>query len=245
MSVLRIDGASLECVEKVIRHLEDIGNIERFSVFSENIPEPYKDVSNCYISHGQRNEIKTAYSLILECLDSDQEVWIEGAACGYSGTGPNCTIEILQILGVRMDFKRIISEKWIQNEEVVLEHDLNLIIRQRNKDQEDADLNNEKLIKVMMKFKNPFDKWKSKEMLKMIGCIQPLRLFGGNEAESYYFRVPYHTVQEMSKHTTSNVLTLHERLENIDVEHLNNLIQQIGYEHNAEMTSRIYERAPQ
>lgn len=246
MSILRIDGASLECVEQISSKLKEIGNIDRFSVFFEDIPAKYSDIPSYYLNEdGRWRDKKTTYLLILESLESDQEVWIEGATCGYGGTGPGATIEILQILGVRMDFNRITTEKVIEHENVNLEHDLNFIIRQKADDYEVSDLNNEKLMKVMMKFKNPYDKWTAKDTLRILGYFQPLRHFGDSGSESYYFRTPYDTTQEMSKYATNNVLTLHKRLSNIAIESIDQLIRQIAHEYHAEVITRKYERTPQ
>ncbi|MFD1955349.1 hypothetical protein ACFSL6_14500 [Paenibacillus thailandensis] len=246
MSVLRIDGTSPECVEQVIRQLEDIGNIRRFSVFSQDIPQRYSDVPGFYITEdGERYENNSSYRLILECAESERAVWIEQAASGDEETETNGTVEILQILGVRMDYSRIAAERTILNENAQVEHNLNFIIRQKQTDDGPDDLSNEKLMKVMMKFDRPYDKWKTKEMLRMFGRIEPLRGLGGEEAEIYYFRTPFDTKQELPHCATNNVLTLHKRLEGADVETIHKLVQQIAEEHRAEITTRIYEKTPQ
>lgn len=246
MSVLRIDGTSLECVEQVKRHLANIGNIRRFSLFAEDIPQPYADVPGCHINgSGERAEIKSAYRLILECLESDREVWIEQAAYGDEETRSSGTVEILQIFGVRMDYSRIAAGITIVNEDVQAEHNFNFIMRHKPGEDEANDLSSEKIMKVMMRFDRPHDKWKAKEMLTMFGNIEPLRRYGGEEAETYYFRTPYDTRQELPGCATNNVLTLHRRLEGSDVETIHKLVQQIAEENRAEITTRIYEKTPQ
>lgn len=243
MPILRIDGTSLECVEQIAFRLKEIGNIDRFSVFIEDVPSKYSNVRGVYLTDDvQWHEKNTTYLLILGCRDSEQEVWIEGATCGYSGTGPSSTIEILQLLGVRMDFNRITTEKVIELDNVTLEHDLNFIIRQNHEHIGFSDLDNEKLMKVMMKFKNPESKWNAKDMLRMLGHFEPLRQAGGSKSESYYFRTTYDTTQELSKYATNNILTIHERLNKIDVENIEQLINQIADEFQAEIIIRKYER---
>lgn len=243
MSVMRIEGTSPECVKQVMRNLAEIGNIVRFSYFAGDIPSPYANVPGIEINEdGEQHEKLTSYRLILHGLDSNLQVWIELAAYKDEYTSSDGAVEILQLLGARTDFSKVASGAFIQEEAVQVEHHLNYIIRQKQCEDEADDLTNEKLMKVMMRFSNPYDRWKTKEMLALFGRFEPLRLYGGEEAETYYFRMPFNTKQELSHCATNNVLTLHRRFEGSDAETMRKLAMQIAEERLADITTRLYEK---
>ncbi|QAY65235.1 hypothetical protein [Paenibacillus protaetiae] len=243
MSILRIDGTSPECAAQAIRHLEDIGNIRGFSLFAGDVPQPYANVPGLYIGDdGKPRDKRSDYRLILLSADLERQVWIELADWSTNEAAPDYAAEIVQLLGVRANFGRLNS---ITDAAASPAHHFNFIARFAPEGEESSDLNSGKVMKVTMRFTNPAHKQHAKEQLHLLGQLQPLREFGGEEAEIYYFRSSFDTKQELSRCATNNVLTLHPRYSLPDVETIHKLVLQIAEQHDAEVTARIYEKLPQ
>jgi hypothetical protein len=225
--VTKYEGS--EPIEFVRGMLQIVGNIKSFEIYYVNEPEkipqqykvPYTD------EYGTRNH---QYNLILK-FDDDQELWIVNATCGYGGSGPGRTKEILQLCGVKMDYSIIADEEQRQIiREVTPHHDLNFVVM---RPLDEYSHKKEKLFKISMTFEKAHKKWLVKDILEALGHINPLRDEDPERIEEYYFRhLKYSTEHEWAGYRTNNSLTLKRQLRQIDTETVINLFQDICYDHN-------------
>src|SRR5690606_11964666 len=129
-------GTSYECADKVKTLLHEIRNLRGFQAYNTYIPEQYHSKTIYGQESVDQLEICKSYSLILQCQTADKEVWIESASCGYAGAGPRATSEILQMLGVRMDYSIIFREDRVNMMDINTEQKLNFIVVKYNDDTE-------------------------------------------------------------------------------------------------------------
>jgi hypothetical protein len=94
--------------------LPNLGNITEFEVYYEESPYIVEE-------DGRKNE----YTFILRD-DQENELWLY-SLCGYGGSGPQATKEILQILGLKDDYQ-ISERKIIKETNLKPIHDLRLIV---------------------------------------------------------------------------------------------------------------------
>ncbi len=116
-----VPNDSVEYIETI---LPLIGNIVEFEVFRNQEDTLYVIMEN--------NEIKR-YTFILKD-DRGNEFWLY-TLCGYEGSGPNATLKILQLLGIKDDYK-ICKEgnNHIKKSNLNPIHKLNLLIAQNKGD---------------------------------------------------------------------------------------------------------------
>ena len=225
----KIRGTSDECVEKIKLLLPIIGDIKGFSVYSDEfLPSKYKQIPEVSMYEGKIRHIESSYNLILRCsTDNPEEIWIESSNCGYSGSGPSATNQILQLLGVRnFNYEDIRKKKFIVEENVKAHHDLNFIVYKEDESEEW-----EKILVVKMKFDKASNKWNSKDKLKVIGYFNPLDEVD-YKLEKRYFKLPYDTEHEWNEYKTNNSFTLHKHFTNISMEDLEKSIKEIAYRSN-------------
>lgn len=134
----------------------------------------------------------------------DKELWLTGCNCGYVGTGPSTTQDVLELLGVKMDYSRIYKEKKIIEKEIVTHHDLNFIIYHPS--EENPYRVGERRVKVAASFNYPDQKWNAKKALKSFGEIKPLSSIKNKDKQ--YFSTAYSTEKEHYNYSTNNGLIL-------------------------------------
>jgi hypothetical protein len=245
MEIIRHSADPHSTVKYIKSNLKFIGNITSYEVYfnDEEVPEMYRNVPDVYVYEGERKIQSITYNLILRDDENEREIWLSGANCGYSGSGPSATIQILQLLGIKFDYDRISNEKKIIEDNLVPYYDLNIVVF-RPKDM--LYLHREKLLKVKMSFKTADKKYKAKEALEQIGYIQPLRNLRADhdmvdDIDTYYFRdLPYSTEKEWAEYATNNALTLNRPYLKVDDESIKEIIENIGYTYNANFEIKTY-----
>lgn len=108
-------GAPLLTRDYVKAILPLIGNISEFEIYGSYDATPY-------IEPGKNKDKK--YTFILRD-NLENEIWLD-TLCGYHGSGPQATIEILQILGLKDDYK-ITEKAYIKESNLQPVHCLNLL----------------------------------------------------------------------------------------------------------------------
>ncbi|PKM88146.1 MAG: hypothetical protein CVU87_08165 [Firmicutes bacterium HGW-Firmicutes-12] len=138
-----------------------IGNITEFEVFRNKEDSPYVV--------REEEEIKS-YTFILKDQKED-EFWFH-TLCGYSGSGPNATLKILQLLGIKEDFHTCEEgNTHIKKRSLNPVHKLNLLVTQdkaKGYNDKDIDYN----IVLSMDFKFAYQKHNVLKILKDLGYIQ-------------------------------------------------------------------------
>ncbi|WP_066066195.1 hypothetical protein [Neobacillus soli] len=247
MEIIRYCADPHSTVKYIKANLEFIDNITSFEVYfnDEDIPEVYRNVPDVYVYDGKRESQNRNYTLILRDDENEKEFWFSGATCGYGGSGPSATKQILQILGIKFDYNRISDEKKIIEKNLVSYHDINLMVyRPKNM----LSMRREKILKVKLSFKTAHQKYRAKAALKCIGYIQPLRNLIEEhdmveDIDTFYFRdIPYSTEKEWAEYATNNALTLNRIYSKIQDETIKEIIENIGYSFNAKIEIKMYEK---
>ncbi|WNB93411.1 hypothetical protein [Bacillus sp. NEB1478] len=232
MSVIRYCGDPHSTVKFVRGILPVIGNVTSFQVYFENedIPASYRRVSDFGVSDGEPYEKETNYTLILRNDEWDLEVWLSGATCGYSGSGPSATIKILQLLGLKINYDEISEKKKIILSNLTPHHDLNILVY------EGDILNGErkKRVKASYSFKSAQDKWNAREQLKLLGHFNPLssllRFEKCHRDESHYFpHLSYDTSKEWADYATNCALKLNRESNSLNNNQIYNLLDLLGF----------------
>jgi hypothetical protein len=245
MSIVRYSSDPHSTVKYVKDNLELIGDITSFQVYfkDEDIPKQYRDVPEVYVFEGKVCDEKRTYQLILRDDDTDREFWFSGANCGYGGSGPSATHQILQLLGVKnFDYERISNEQKIIGNDLVKYHDLNIIIF---RPQDLISINKEKVLKVKMTFNNADKKYKAKATLNNLGYVNPLNSYRSErelvgDIATYYFReLPYSTKHEWTEYATNNGLTLKRPYRKIDNETIKEIVENVCYDYNAKFEIKM------
>jgi len=238
--IIRLHGTPDECVDKIKGLLSEIGNVNEFEVYFENQPSKYVDLT-CYGKYeGEVHETKRTYSLILKCDESDKEVWIEGATCGYSGAGPSATSEILQMLGVRMNYNTITKDREIKMDNIVNKHNLNFIVSKNDWLNDEEDI----VMKVQMEFEAPIDKISAYDSVEIFGQLCPIMTSKYRDKEEYYFREPIKNQEGYSRYRTNNVFYLSNDYVSFDNDKLELMFRSIAKKLKATTINiKIYEIA--
>lgn len=223
MNVFRYNDSSIACVEYVKTVLPHIGNISSFQVYfhDQDIPKQYRNVPDIDVYDGKVHEMESTYLFIAKNEKEDKELWLTGCTCGYGGTGPSTTQEVLELLGVKIDYSRIYNEKKIILKEITTHHDLNFIVY--NPSTENPYRAGMKRFKVESLFEYPDQKWNAKEALKSLGVIKPLRSI--EKKSNRFFSTKYSTDKEHFNYSTNNGLVLGESWSKLDDDVMINLIQ--------------------
>lgn len=241
MRVIRINGAPDECVEQVKLNLPRIKRVNEFEVYSktEDVPMLYRSVPDIFLDEGNREESSRTYSLILKDSEWGQEIWIEGANCGYGGAGPSATHRILQLCGIKMDYNYITESEKLTLCDLEPIHDLNFIVV-KGVDPSDSIL--KKCFKLRMTFNNAWEKYRAKEAFECLGYIEPLSYLAQHEgkSEEYYFQLPYSTESEWADYKTNNVLMLYNTINSISESVLEEIIKEISIKYHAEFSVKSY-----
>lgn len=145
--------SSVGTLEYVKNNLSYMGNIIEFKAFKDDNHEYYETI----------NDTKYYYNLILSD-DNDNEFWLY-SNCGYSGTGPVTTCEILELVGLRDNYG-IFNKKKVHEYDLEPNYDLNILVVELGySDEYKIDF----LSKI--KFSSAYDRFKLVESLKVLGDI--------------------------------------------------------------------------
>ncbi|MGL4731552.1 MAG: hypothetical protein ACRCW0_08205 [Clostridium sp.] len=151
--------------DNIVKHIEYIlpmfGNVKEFEVFRNYEDTPYQSVED---------DERVKYTFILKD-DNNNEFWIN-SLCGYSGSGPNATLKILQLLGIKQDFN-VCKEGILHIKQRNLKpiHKLNLLI---SKDKSSSFSRDEQefLFMSTIDFKYAHQKSNFIKALKSLGYMQ-------------------------------------------------------------------------
>ncbi|MCO0597279.1 hypothetical protein NGI46_07325 [Peribacillus butanolivorans] len=233
MNVLKFDdGSSHSVVEWVKANVEFMGNISSFEVYKseDDIPKLYKNAPDFYVYKAKREDTKSTYHLILRDDAAEIETWLGGCNCGYSGGGPSATKEILQIVGLKMDYDIISRQSKVKMKSLVPHHDLNLVVF---KPLDRMHFQKEERMNVFLTFKTAHEKWNAKRAFEVIGNVHPLRDLSPIVEELYHAHLPYSTENEWYEYATNNGVVLSNQLASLSNELLTGLIENIAYKYNA------------
>ncbi|HDR8250299.1 TPA: hypothetical protein QC119_005180 [Bacillus cereus] len=233
MKVLKFDdGSPHSAVEWVKANIKFMGNISGFEVYQDerDAPEIYRNVPDFYVYEGNRRDSQRNYHFILRDDEAEIETWLGGCNCGYGGGGPNGTKEILQIVGVKMDYDIISRQSIVKMKGLVPQHDLNFVIF---KPLDKLYFQKEERLNVFFTFKTAYEKWSAKRAFEVLGNVHPLRDVSSIVEELYNAHLPYSTEYEWYDYATNNGVVLSNRLANLSNESLTDLIENIAYKYNA------------
>ncbi|HDX9641101.1 TPA: hypothetical protein ACGXMH_002921 [Bacillus mobilis] len=233
MEVIKFDnGTSHSVVEWVKANVKFMGNISSFEVYKDecDVPEIYRNVPDFYVYEGNRQDSQRDYHLILRDDEKEIETWLGGCNCGYGGSGPSATKEILQIVGIKMDYDMISRQSIVKMKGLVPHHDLNFVIF---KPLDRLHFQKEERLNVFLTFKTAYEKWNAKRAFEALGNVHPLRDISSIVEELYDVVLPYSTEHEWYDYATNNGIVLSNQLANLCNESLIELIENIAYKYNA------------
>lgn len=107
-------------VEYAKTHLLEMKEIERVSIYFEEIDaavENYFFISDEY-SHGDLRFLEVPHMVLVDV--NGDEMWLPGCNCGYGGTGPSGSEDVLKIIGVPKELQEYVCKypvvKYVKNE---------------------------------------------------------------------------------------------------------------------------------
>ncbi|MGL5560718.1 MAG: hypothetical protein ACRDC3_16340 [Paraclostridium dentum] len=198
--------SSMDTVEYVKSNLKKMGNINEFKAFFDEDHE-YVEVVDGY---------KHSYNLIL-LDDEDTEFWLY-SNCGYSGTGPCNTSEILQLVGLRDDYG-VFEKKYIHEYDLEVNNDLNILVVEE-------DYGDTYKINFMgeLKFDNAADRYSLMESLKVLGYMQNLDV-DDIRFNKYYINTDID--RSYGEYKINQILFLDKPLRNKNSKETKNLLEHI------------------
>lgn len=201
---------SYEAYDYVKAMLNKIGEVKEFKVFFEDT-DPYFEIEDGY---------KNYYHFILKD-DNENEFWID-TNCGYGGTGPSHTKQILQLVGARGDYK-IDKKRKIHEKNLELNHDLNMLVILN--DYFNLKEKYRILFRVEARFNNSTSRFKLVEFLEALGNLHPHIL--DDVRFSKYFKDYDYVDNSLGQYKVNNILFLSRHLKNISIENLKELLETI------------------
>lgn len=232
MIVHKYNGYAHSPVEWVKANLKFIGNISSFEVYQkeEDAPSIYRNTPDFYVYEGIRHDSNHSYQFIMRDDDAGVETWLGGCNCGYSGGGPNATKEILQIVGIKIDYDIIAKKNMVKMKNLTTHHDLNIVVF---KPLDKLHFQKEELVHVFLRFKSAHEKWEAKRALEVIGNVQPLRDSSPIIEELYHANLSYSTEKEWYDYSKNIGVVLPRALSDINDKFLAGIIEHIAYKYNA------------
>lgn len=209
---------SLHTLKYVKNNLGYMGEIVGFKAYSNDENKEYFETTN---------GVDYYYNLIL-FNSNDSEFWLD-SNCGYSGTGPCITNEILELVGLRQNYN-IFKDKRIEKYNLSPNYELEVLVV------EDNFLKNEYKIDFLLKlnFDNAQDRYKLIESLKVLGYIQPL--CEDNDRFNKYFSMNENYEREyIGEYGLNQIYFLDDILRNKNSKELKELIQHICNKYTKEM----------
>lgn len=206
--------------DKTVKYIETIlpliGNIKEFEVFRYQEDTPYVVTED-----GE----KKRYTFILRD-DKENEFWLY-TLCGYHGSGPNATLKILQLLGLKDDFNICEEESThIIKKNLSPVHKLNLIIVQ-----DKAAHYNTEILEYNSLFSIEFNHASQKQnLLKMLSSLGYIQHIQSNDREffekAYLFddlEVPRYEYY----YYTNHIFTLNRKLRDFPSDSVKILIKEL------------------
>lgn len=135
--------------------VDKIGNIVKFEAFSEEKTPYYEDFG-----------IEKYYYNFIVFDDEGNEVWFD-TNCGYRGSKPSVTEQILQFFGVRNEYE-IYTKKKIKEENLKVINDLNILVMRNNRN---TNINKE-LLMIKIKPNKAKDRYNVIKGLENIGTFK-------------------------------------------------------------------------
>jgi len=195
-----------DSVEYVKAILPLIGNIIEFEIFGNNEETPYKGEEDFYY-----------YTFILRD-DKENEIWLK-TLCGYSGSGPSATQEILQILGLKNNYN-ITNRNYIKEVNLLPAHNLNLLITRSFNEATEK----EHLFWASLSFPYASNLFNAKNILKCFGINNPIRT---DRIGSYGFLEDFISKNEWAKYATNSILTFYNDYNALSQTNLKTIIKVI------------------
>lgn len=196
-----------EAYDYVKAMIGKMGNIKEFKAFC-NDTDPYFEIEDGY---------KQYYHLIL-IDDRKNEFWID-TNCGYSGTGPSFTEQILQLIGARENYN-VEKNKIIHEKNLELNNNLNVLVVLN-------DFYNTKeeykiLFMVEAKFNNAALRFKTFSALETLGEVYSNSVNDRNFNK--YFGGYNYIDNSSGQYKVNNILFINKHLKNISINHLREIL---------------------
>lgn len=197
----------LDCYETydyVKAMIGKMGNIKEFKAFFDDT-DPYFEIED---------DRKQYYHLVL-IDDNDNEFWLD-TNCGYSGTGPQFTEKILQLVGARGDYG-IDKNKVVHEKELELNHDLNLLVV-LNDSMEARKI----LFMIEAKFNNAGLRYKTVETFRTLGNLGSHII--DDRRFNKYFKSYNYIDKSSGYYKVNNILSLNRNLKDISINNLKEIL---------------------
>ncbi|MGL4849601.1 MAG: hypothetical protein ACRC28_11890 [Clostridium sp.] len=198
-----------ESLEYAKNILNKINEVESFEIFNDERTPYYEDFGI----------EKYYYNFIVRDIEKN-EVWFD-TNCGYRGSKPSITEQILQLLGAREDYG-VYREKKINEKSVRLVHDANIMVILYDKVKNIK----KKLMLVKIKPNTAKDRYNSLIALKNIGSISAYEEKKGEYEKE--FKNTYND-KSFGENKVNVVLALSNELIGIDIESMEKVIKTIIY----------------
>lgn len=209
-------GGPDDTVKYVETILTLIGNVKEFEVFRNQEDTPYVVMED---------DERKRYTFILKD-DNDNEFWIY-TLCGYHGSGPNATLKILQMLGLKEDFE--VCEEGnthIRKKDLKPVHKLNLVVAQdKAKGYDDRLLDHH--IVISIDFKYAYQKHNTIKALKSLGYMQHVLLDDRRFYEKAHLLDDLEVPEYEYYYYTNHIFTLNRELRSLSQDHVKVIIKEI------------------
>ncbi|PAB60883.1 hypothetical protein [Anaeromicrobium sediminis] len=189
-------------------------NIKEFEVYRDEKQSPYID-----------EESNKVYRFVLKD-DKDNELWLN-TICGYSGTGPYSTQKILNIFGLKNDYK-IEEKSYISESNLTPIHQINLLISKCEKDRFNDKENTNHYFWLNANFTYASQLYNTRKLLESFGYFTPAKSY----AQFYDIEIPFN-LQKFDKHdnyadfTINNVFFFNNELNDLPISTLETILKEI------------------
>lgn len=200
---------SVDILEYVKNNLKYMRNIVEFKAFKDEDHDYYDII----------NGNKSYYNLILSD-DGEGEFWLH-SNCGYNGTGPVTTWEILELVGLRGNYG-IFTDKKIHKYNLKPNYDLNILVVELDYSDESDEYKINFLSKI--KFSNSYNRYKLVESLRVLGHI--CNLHREDDRFNKYF-VNCDFKQGYGEYGVNQILFLDKPLQNLNSKDIKSIIENI------------------
>lgn len=180
-----------------------------------------EDTPFVLIEDGEENR----YTFILKD-DKENEFWLY-TLCGYNGSGPNATLKVLQLLGLKKDFK-ICEEGNIHVKKKNLNpvHKLNLLISQDIAAGYDDKVLEYNFV-ISINFKYAYQKHNLIDVLNSIGYMQHMVPIYRKFYEKAYLLDDLEIPEYEYYYYTNHIFTLNREFRNFSSEQVEILLKQL------------------
>ncbi|MGL5414295.1 MAG: hypothetical protein ACRDAU_01405 [Clostridium sp.] len=197
---------SLEFAKNIINK---IGNIEKIKIFNSEKTEYYEDFG-----------IEKYYYNFIVFDDEGNEVWFD-TNCGYRGSKPSMTEQILQLFGVR-DEVEIYSEKYIEKKGLKVINDLNLLVLSNNR----YSKSNKELLMIKIKPN------KAKDRLNVVKGLENIGTLKKYEKKMTEYKKNFHNLYDdksFGEFKVNELFFISKEIKELKVEDLKKVLEAIIY----------------